>query len=295
MKVFVAGATGFIGRATCQALVAAGHEVCGLARDREKAASLERERISPIIGSLDDPGSFVKSAGRPEAIVHLAATWFQGSETIEQARAIGERIRSWTRALARLGLDSGTRIFVFCGSNVNHAVGGGAVGYDRLLEPSQRYLAEEAADLPLAVVVPGWVYGAGSWLPELGREIRAGRTTHLVDDGSARLGYVHVEDVGVAFRLAVEKCAAGRFYNVVDEEGLTARRFVEATARAMGEGMPRGVSREQAVEERGQVYAEALTCAADLDIRRTKQDLGWRLRYPTSRGGLPAALEALGP
>jgi nucleoside-diphosphate-sugar epimerase len=255
-----------------------------------------------VVGSLDDPASFTKDAARAEAIVHLAATWFEGRETIEQANAIGERIRAWTRALARLGLESGTRIFVFGGSHVNQgkaATGtdmrGQVVGYDRILEPSQRYLVKEVPDLPLTVLVPGWVYGAGSWFPDLVREIRAGRTTHLVDDGSARLGYVHVEDVGEAFRLAVEKGAPGRIYDVVDEEGLTVRQFVEATARAMGVSTPRGVSREQAATERGTVYAEALTSPAGLDIRRTKDELGWRLRYPTSQEGIPAALSTLGP
>jgi nucleoside-diphosphate-sugar epimerase len=276
--------------------------VRGLARDSVKAASLERDGITPVVGSLDNPASFAKDAARPEAIVHLAATWFEGRETIEQARAIGQRIRDWTGALAQLGLESGTRILVFGGSHVNQgkAVKGAGEhrpirGYDRILEPSQRYLVEEVPDLPLTVLVPGWVYGAGSWFRDLVREIRAGRTTHLVDDGSARLGYVHVEDVGEAFRLAVETGAAGRVYDVVDEEGLTARQFVEATARAMGAATPRGVSRAQAVEERGAVYAEALTSPTGLDIRRTKEELGWRLRYPTSREGIPAALRTLGP
>jgi uncharacterized protein YbjT (DUF2867 family) len=103
MRVFVAGATGFIGRATCRALVAAGHEVRGLARDPEKAARLASDGTRPVIGSLDEPESFLKAAGRPEVIVHLAATWFDGRETIEQALGIGERIKAWTIGLAQLG------------------------------------------------------------------------------------------------------------------------------------------------------------------------------------------------
>jgi nucleoside-diphosphate-sugar epimerase len=138
------------------------------------------------------------------------------------------------------------------------------------------------------------VYGPGSWFPGLVREIREGRTSHVVDGGGARLGYVHVEDVGEAFRLAVERCTAGRVYNVVDEEGLTARQFTESTARALGAAAPSGISCEQAIEERGEVYCEALTCPVDLDTSRTTRDLGWRPRYPTSREGIPAALRALG-
>jgi nucleoside-diphosphate-sugar epimerase len=301
MRVFVAGATGFIGRATCRSLVAAGHEVRGLARDPEKAARLESDGTQPVIGSLDEPESFLKAAGKPEAIVHLAATWFDGRETIEQALVIGERIKAWTIGLAQLGRASDLRLFVFCGSNANRAPdrrddprAGEAAGYQRLLGPAQTYLETEARDLPLAVVLPGWVYGPGSWFPVLEREVREGRTTHVVDGGEARLGYVHLDDVGEAFRLAVEKGTAGGFYNVVDEERLTARQFADATARALGVPSPQGVSRDQAIEERGDLYAEALTCSVDLDIERSQRELGWRLRYPTSREGLPAALRELG-
>ena len=296
MRVFVAGATGFIGRATCRALAAAGHEVTGLARTRDKALALESDRVRAIVGTLDDPDSYLGAAGRPEVVVHLAATWISGRETIEKAQSVGARILEWTRGLARLAADSSCRIFVFCGSSVDQGEGAAseAVGYDRLLNPSQSYLKTHAHEVPLAVVLPGWVYGPGSWFPDLVREIRSGVTTHIVGDGSAPLGYVHVDDVGEAFRLAVEKGAAGATYDVVDEEGLTARRFVEATARALGQAMPRGVSREQAIHERGQVYAEALTCPVDLDLARTRRDLGWRPRYPTSREGLPPVLRALG-
>jgi len=296
MKVFVAGATGFIGRATCRALVAAGHQVTGLARTRDKALALESDRVRAIVGTLDDPGSYLGAAGRPEVVVHLAAAWISGQETIEKAQSVGARILEWTRGLARLAADSPCRSFVFCGSSVTEGRGAAseAVGYDRLLNPSQSYLKTDARQLPLVVVLPGWVYGAGSWYPDLVREIRSGVTTHIVGEGSAPLGYVHLDDVGEAFRLAVEKGAAGATYNVVDEEGLTARRFVEATARALGQAMPRGVSREQAIRERSQVYAEALTCPVDLDLARTRHDLGWRPRYPTSREGLPPVLRALG-
>jgi len=296
MKVFVAGATGFIGGATCRALVAAGHQVTGLARTPEKARALGSDRVRAIVGTLDVPDSYTGPADRPDAVVHTAATWFTGPETIEQAQAIGARILEWTRGLARLAADARSRIFVFCGSNVNQgtATPAEAIGYDRILEASQTYLQTEARQLPLTVLLPGWVYGTRSWFPDLLREIRSGVTSHIVDNGSAPLGYVHVDDVAEAFRLAVDKGTAGGTYNVVDEEGLTARRFVQEAAHAIGAAMPRGYSREQAVRERGAVYAEALTCRVDLDISRTRGDLGWRLRYPTSREGLPPVLRALG-
>jgi nucleoside-diphosphate-sugar epimerase len=301
MRVFVAGATGFIGRAACRALAAAGHEVTGLARDETKARDLATLGVRVIVGTLDDPGTFLAQADRPEAIVHLAATWFDGPETIEQAGRIGDRILGWTRSLARLGIESKSRSFVFAGNNrlpVRRPDSADAgphrpVGYDRILAPSQTYL-ETAAGIPLTMLVPGWVYGAGSWFPEAVRQIRAGQTHHLIGDGEVHLGYVEVGDVGEAFRLAAEKGAAGTSFNVVDEEPLTVRQFVEETARALGVPPPRGFTHDQARHDRGQVFLEALTSPASLDIGPTRRELGWRPRFTSAREGLPVVLRTLG-
>ena len=89
MQVFVAGATGFIGNATCRALVKAGHEVTGLARSSEKAARLKSQGLRPVVGNLEEASSFVKEAGRPEALIHLAAPRFAGRETLEESERIG--------------------------------------------------------------------------------------------------------------------------------------------------------------------------------------------------------------
>jgi len=299
--VFVAGATGFIGRAACRALARAGHEVTGLARDAGKARPLSADGVRAVIGTLDEPDSYRKAAGRPEVVVFLAATWFPGRETIEEAERIGARILGWNRGLARLAAESHARIYLFCGSNVGEprpassrsGSGRAVIGYQRILEPAQAFLETEARELPVSVILPGWVYGAGSWLPDLVREIRAGRTTHVIDGGGTIPGYVHVDDVGEAFRLAAEKAPAGRSYSIVDEERLSARQFVEAAARQLGAGAPRGVTRAEALAERGEVYAEALTCSVDPGTGPAQRDLGWTPRYPSSREGLPAALRAL--
>ena len=98
---------------------------------------------------------------------------------------------------------------------------------------------------------------------------------------------------GEAFRLAAEKGAAGTIFNVVDEEPLTVRQFVEEAARALGVPAPRGVSRDQARHDRGQVFLEALTSPASLDIGPTRRELGWRPRYTSVREGLPVVLRTL--
>jgi nucleoside-diphosphate-sugar epimerase len=306
MRVFVAGAAGFIGRAACRALAAAGHEVTGLARSAEKAAVLEREGARAILGSLDEPESFLGKAGSSEAVVHLAATWFDGRETAEQAKRINEQIAGWTRSLARLALQARSRILVLGSTSCMYGDRGGAVtseeaphrpdGYGRILEASHRALAEICGrePLPTSTILPGWVYGEGSWLPDMLRQIRGGRTSYLIDGGEYRLGYVHVDDVGEAFRLAVEKAEAASAFNLADDDPVTVREFVEAAARLLGAQLPRGVSREEALRERGEVSVEALVSSARLDTSAAKKRLGWRPRYPSIREGLPGVIRAAG-
>jgi nucleoside-diphosphate-sugar epimerase len=296
MRVFTAGATGFIGRAACRALIGAGHEVTGLARSPEKARALEEAHVRVVLGDLDDPASYVRAAGRPDVVMHFAAVWFDGPETIAQARENGRRILSWTRSLADLARRSSSRLFLLCGSHVGdrpEAAPARPCGYERLLEPSQRFLSGGEAGVPAAILCPGWVYGPGGWFAEVVREIRAGETAHIVGDGSVRLGYIHVDDVGEAFRLAAEKARPGSRYYLQDEASLTARQFVEETARALGAPMPLGYEVERARREKGEVWVEALQSSYVFDTAPARSDLGWRPRFRSAREGVPEALKAL--
>jgi nucleoside-diphosphate-sugar epimerase len=297
VRIFVAGATGFIGTAACRSLVAAGHEVTGLARSAEKGRALERAGVRVVVGDLDNPAGYRPEAGRPEVVMHFAATWFDGRDTIAEAQAIGRRILEWTRSLADLARASSSRLFVLCSSHTgDHPEKAPARpgGYERLLDPSHRFLQGEGARLPAAILCPGWVYGPGGWFAEVVRETRAGETAHIVGDGAVRLAYIHVDDVGEAFRLAAEKARPGSLYYLQDEANLTARQLVEETARALKVPMPRGFEAERALREKGEIWAEALQSSYVYDTAPARRDLGWRLRYPSAREGLPPTLRALG-
>lgn len=302
MQVFVAGATGFIGNATCRALVTAGHEVAGLARSAEKAAELESQGVRPVVGKLEEAASFVKEAGRPEVVIHLAAPGFVGRETVEESERIGSLMLDWTRVLARWALESSVRVFVFGGTFQIHGHNLTApahensartpYGYDRFLHPAQSHLEDAARQdgLPLTVLVPGWVYGPGQWFADLVRAIPTGQTSHLIGDGAARIGYVELDDVGEAFRLAAERDRPRGFYDIAADDPCAVRQFVERTARAIGAPMPRGLDPDQAREQYGEIHVEALTISERLDNSRARDELGWRPRYATTRDGVPATV-----
>ncbi len=305
MKVFVTGATGFIGLAACQKLVSAGHEVRGLARSREKARIIEEVGVIPILGDLDDPGRAFRQVGPAEAIVNLASPWFVGRETLEQARSIGRRLLEWSRALADWALETNCRLLVHGDGELSYGDHGAErvteetphrpIGYGRMSVPAQEHFKKRASEnsLPLVLMYPGWVYGPGGWFTGVVREIASGETRHLVDDGSVYLGYVERDDVGEAFRLAVEKARPGSRYNIGDNDPRTVRQFVEETARVLDCPMPRGISRERAERECGEVYLESHVSSTRIVNTRARTDLDWAPRYGSIRDGLPVAVAAL--
>ena len=139
MRVFVAGATGFLGRATCRALVAAGHHVVGLARDEAKAGALEQQGVRAIVGTLDDPATFLAQADRR---VQLAqdADRAEGDAVDQEVRRgqvqlLAQLVRGGARVgdAGRLGADPGAGERELLGLVVKCAMRSASVSASRVL------------------------------------------------------------------------------------------------------------------------------------------------------------------
>ena len=275
MRVFVTGATGFIGSRIVPELIAAGHQVLGLARSATGAQSLTAAGAKVQRGDLEDLESLRSGAAASDAVLHVA---FQHDFT-----RFAENCALDKRAIEAIGavLEGSSRPFIVT-SGVGVAQGRAATEDDPpLSSPSLPRVSEVTA---VALMERG-VHASVMRLPQVHDTVKQGLITPLVaiarakgvsayiGDGHNRWPAAHVTDVARLYRLALEKGTAGARYHAVAEEGVPLKDI--ATAIGHGLNVPViSISPEQAQEHFGFLgfFAgrDAHTSSA-----QTRAKLGW--------------------
>ncbi|QGR88828.1 NAD-dependent epimerase/dehydratase family protein [Burkholderia multivorans] len=289
MRVFVTGATGFVGIPTVKELIAAGHRVLGLARSDEGEKSLAAIGADVHRGSLEDTESLRAGAAAADAVLHLGFVhdWSNFAQSCEIDR----------RAIEALGS-------VLAGSDRLLIVTAGTAG---LAAPGR--LATEDDDVPPDFPFPRvseqtaralkGVRAAVVRLPQVHDTVRQGLLTYAVavarekgvsayvGEGRNRWAAAHISDVARLYRLALEKNEAGAKYHAVAEEGIPMRDIAEAIGRALKVPVA-SLSAEEAPAHFGWLAAFA---GHDLvaSSEKTRKVLGWNPTGP----GLIADLERI--
>ncbi|GAA2205530.1 SDR family oxidoreductase [Nonomuraea monospora] len=236
MRVFVTGATGFVGSAVVRELIGAGHQVVGLARSDEAAAALEAAGAVPHRGALDDPAGLRGGADGADGVIHLAFVHDFGN--FEAANATDRRaIEALGEALA----GSGRPFVVTSGTGL---LPPGRVGTEED-EPgthSPRGAAEEVAlsfvprGVRVSLVRLPLVHGEGDHgfvAAAIGIAREKGVSAYP-GDGSFRWSSAHVLDVAALYRLALEQAPAGARLHAVAEEGVAVREVAGVVGRRLG-------------------------------------------------------------
>lgn len=282
MKVFVTGATGYVGNAVARAFRNAGHRVHGLARSDDKARRLAAEEILPVVGDLAEPASWRDAAADADALVHCA------SESSAQAVA---RDRAVIDAFVDLGRAGGRRraILYTSGVWVYGSPGGRIVDEETPPEPiplvawrvehERRVLEAASAALRTVVLRPGCVYGRSGSLTGLWFRSAAAGAVEVVGDGSNHWALVHLDDLGDAYVRAAERDFAG-LVDVADGRRHRVGDLAAAAARAAGStAPPRHLTAAEATARYGGL-AQGLLTDCHLAVRRVRDQLGWRPRHP---------------
>jgi len=281
MRVFVTGATGFIGSAVVRELVAAGHHVLGLTRSDAGAKSLETAGAQAHRGDLEEPQTLRSGAAAADAVIHIAFRhdWSRFAEACElDKRAIetvGEVLRGSSRPL-------------IVSSGVGVAQGRAATEDDPpLSSPSYPRVSEVTA---VALLERG-VNAIVMRLPQVHDTAKQGLVTPLIavarakgvsayiGEGQNRWPAAHVSDVARLYLLALEKGAAGARYHAVAEEGVALKDI--ATAIGQGLQVPViSIAREQAQEHFGFLGFFAGR-DAHISSAQTRAKLGWNPTGPS--------------
>ena len=285
MRVFVTGASGWIGSATVDELLGAGHQVVGLARSDGSAASLEAKGVTVLRGDLDDLDALRRGTADADAVAHLANKhdWNNPAESNRAERAAVE-----TLAEALAGSD---RPFVLAagvagltqGRPGTEADPSPAVGPDSPRGGSEN-LALDYVDRGVRTISARFaptVHGMRDhgFIAYITAAARRHGVSAYVGDGSAAWSAVHRSDAARLVRLGLEQAPAGSRLHAVAEEAIPTREIAEAIAEALGVPVT-SIAPEDAVEHFGFIgrfFALDMSASSN----RTRELLDWTPTGPT--------------
>jgi nucleoside-diphosphate-sugar epimerase len=301
--VFVAGATGLVGKPLIHRLVDRGHHVRALVRNDPSATTVLAMGAEPVLGDLGTPGPWQDHLGDCTSVVDASQSRPRGRLTARRAVAAGrERVR-FTQNL-------------FTAIQSGHSPLGTYVwltGLDELVPSANRSVDEdspitirphgfgrigsqirpvvEAAHhswgLPLVSLHMGLIYGNQGWFPDYLRRIQRHRFA-MIGNGQNFTSLVSVYDVARAIVAVIERRPVGRRFVVVDDEPVRQAELVSFVAEVLGVPVPH---RKVPVWLAGLVVGRAAAETAAADVRgrndRLKAELDVKLDFPTYRAGVP--------
>ncbi|PKU21482.1 SDR family oxidoreductase [Telmatospirillum siberiense] len=290
MRVFVTGATGFIGSAVVRELIAAGHRVLGLTRSDKGAAALVAAGAEVHRGSIDDPDSLRSGADAADGVIHLAF-----NHDFSKWAANCEADRHVIQALGSALVGSDRPLIITSGTGIALTPGRLTTEDDAPNSPIPRVASEEAA----ASVEARGVRVSVVRLPQVHDPVKQGLITYLIavarekgvsayaGDGLNRWPAVHRLDAAHLYRLVLEKGSAGARYHAVAEEGVPLREIAEA----IGRGLKVPVVSKSAEEAGGHFGWLGVFVGADAPASSalTQARLGW---HPSGPGLISDLAEA---
>jgi nucleoside-diphosphate-sugar epimerase len=287
MRIFVTGATGYIGGSVAERLIASGHHVVGLVRSAESIPLLKDRGIESVLGNLDDPEVVTKTAHEADAVIHAASADHPGS------------VVTLIAALER----SGKTLICTTGSGIaaDSADGeyAGSVVYteDTYFEPvpfrrprvaMNRLVREAAIDKGIrsVVICPSMIYGKGrglqpdsDQLPKLialSKQVGAGV---YFGKGLNRYSNVHVDDLMDLYLLALEKAPGGSFF-FAENGDASFKEIAEMISRSFGLGKTVSLSVEDLVRQHGDAARYGITSNSLVSAVNARR-LGWTPKAPS--------------
>lgn len=309
MRVFLAGATGVIGRRLVPLLLAAGHEVTGMTRSPEKVDALRALGAEPVVADALDARELHEAvaAARPDAVIHQLTSLPSRIDPrkIERDLAVNDRLRSdGTRDLAAAARAAGVKRFVAQSIAFGYLPGepGTLHGEQDVLyldaprqfRRSARALHElecTVRELRGIVLRYGYLYGPGSSIApdgSIAEDLRR-RRMPIVGRGGGVWSFVHVDDAARATVAALEHDGP-KIFNVVDDDPAPVAQWLPALARAVGAPRPWRVPALLARPLAGSYGVQMMTSAQGASNALIKRELEWKPQIPSWREGFRTAL-----
>ena len=281
MRIFVTGASGWIGSAVVPELISAGHQVLGLARSDASAKAIAGMGADVLRGDLNDADILRTGALDSDGVIHLA--FIHGRPQFEAAtQTDATAIETFAASLAGSGkpmLISGATIVTpgRPATERDELIAQGPIAA-RISNMQAALAAAERDVRACLVMLPRSVHGQGErhgFVPQLIAMARAKGVSGYIGDGASRWPAVHVKDAARLYRLAVEQAPAGAVLNAVGEEGVPVREVAEAIGRNLN--LP---AKSLPAEEYGGMLVPLLSTDMPASSTITQELLGWQPTHP---------------
>lgn len=316
MRIFVAGATGALGRQLLPKLAAAGHSVWGMTRFSAKASLIRAAGATPAIADALDQDAVLSAVANaaPEVVVHelTALSSFASLRRFDRELAQTNRLRTeGTHYLLKAARAAGAQRFVaqsFAGWPFARE-GGPVKAEENPLDPNPptparqtlaaiwelEAMVTEANDLEGIVLRYGFFYGPGTSLGDGGKQLDPirRRLLPIFGSGAGIWSFVHICDAAEATRLAVEHGKPG-IYNIVDDDPAPVSEWLPALAAALGAKPPYHVPAWLGRLAIGSQGMALMTESRGASNAKAKRELSWHLQYPSWRVGFRCGLSGKG-
>jgi 2-alkyl-3-oxoalkanoate reductase len=306
MRVFVAGATGAIGKRLVPQLVEVGHQVTAMTRSKEKLGELYELGAEPVLCDVFDAGRLgsVVARAEPDAVINELTDLPQSlnPRKLKEYYAANNRVRrEGTANLLGAARGAGVSRFLVQGAAYWYAPSGGPVKTEEAplyldapapIGPAVKTIKEveeavlSADSIEGVVLRYGMFYGPGTWYAkdgDVGRQVRK-RRYPMIGHGEGMFSFIHVDDAASATVAALERARPG-LYNVVDDEPASAVEWMPLYAEALGAKRPPRVPAFLARMIAGDALVKWMLGLRGASNEKIKEELGWRPHYKSWRQG----------
>lgn len=294
MRVFITGASGYIGFSIATMFRRAGYEVWGLVRSKEKAQVLARHEVHPVLGTMQDPNSYRSVAETCSILVHAAAdyqtdTFALDRKTVDVLLGLGQA----TSRPNTLIYTSGVWVYGNTGGLLVDEASSPKPPRLVAVRPEIEQTVLTAPGVRGLVVRPGNVYGRQGGLTGLWfKGATVDGALRIAGDGRNHWAMVHVDDLADGYVRVAESGLSGEIFNLADHSQATVGDMVSAVARATEyAGRIEWLPLVEASKGMGD-FAEALALDQLVDARKAMRLLDWRPRHESFLSGVQTTCSA---
>ena len=277
MKVFITGATGYIGFNIAQTFRNAGYQVFGLTRSNENAVKLRKNEIIPVLGSMQSPNSYMKAIEDSDIIIHAAADYNANFSELDKT-TVKEIINGIKRTgeIKKFIYTSGTWVY---GNTMDKIINEKNAANPIKIVNWRPEIDEIVISNPYingVVMRPGCVYGIkGGMTNDWFESIENHNEINIVGDGSNHWPMVHAMDLANAYLLAAQTNVGGEIFNIAEEASSSINKIILGIKELINfKGKINYVPLKKAIEGMGD-FAEALAIDQRFDTAKAKNILNW--------------------